>query len=74
VDVISNELDTSTLLQRLDAIFTLHEESSEAMVNFNTQFSSEPPLTYLEKVSWIQHEIVLISSTYLLFEDNLINW
>lgn len=50
VDVISNEFDPSTLLRRMDAIFLLHEESSEAMVDFNTEFRSEPPLTYLEKV------------------------
>jgi len=57
VDVISNELNTNTLLRRMDAIFSLHEESSEALVDFNTEFSSEPPLTYLEKVMFIQHEI-----------------
>jgi hypothetical protein len=50
VDVISNEFDPSTLLRRMDAIFSLHEESSEAMVDFNTDFRPEPPLTYLEKV------------------------
>lgn len=57
VDVISNDLNTNTLLRRMDAIFSLHEESSEALVDFNTEFSSEPPLTYLEKVMFIQHEI-----------------
>ena len=57
VDVISNELNTNTLLRRMDAIFSLHEESSEALVDFNTEFSSEPPLTYLEKVMFIQHKI-----------------
>ncbi|XP_021925301.1 histone H2A deubiquitinase MYSM1-like isoform X2 [Zootermopsis nevadensis] len=49
VNVISDELNTSMLLRRMDAIIALHEESSEATVNFNTEFSSEPPLTYLEK-------------------------
>jgi hypothetical protein len=59
VDVISNELNTNTLLRRMDAIFALHEESSEAVVNFNTEFSSEPPLTYLEKVTWTQYKIFI---------------
>jgi len=41
----------------MDAIFSLQEESSEALVDFNTEFCSEPPLTYLEKVMFIEHEI-----------------
>lgn len=59
VDVTSNELNTNTLLRRMDEIFSLHEESSEAMVDFNAEFSSEPPLTYLEKVMSIQHEVCI---------------
>jgi hypothetical protein len=47
---MSNEFDPSTLLRRMDAIFSLHEEGSEVMVDFNAEFRSEPPFTYLEKV------------------------
>lgn len=67
VDVISNELNTNTLLRRMDAIFSLHEESSEALVDFNTEFSSEPPLTYLEKVMFIQHEICISEVKIIAF-------
>jgi hypothetical protein len=43
----------------MDAIFALHEENSEAMVDFKTEFSSHPSLTYLEKVAWIYYEMFI---------------
>ncbi|XP_069674702.1 histone H2A deubiquitinase MYSM1-like [Periplaneta americana] len=49
VNVISTELNINTLLRRMETIFSLHEENSEAMVDFSAEYSSQPPITYKEK-------------------------